>query len=349
MVDPGAPSSPRLRDPVAVADGADHGQHLALGDVGGAAHRLDPVDDRARSASSVASSFITIIILRHAHLPQHPRNDERARQEGNHDDPDDRNCENRHDGGEEQQREHADDGGREGTRRTACWRPAVTALGNARAMTRLSSSTIPTIVQIHGRLGTITRPHNKPRVNHGRDFAHRLTEFGRADDHVLAAWRKARRRLECAADDGEVMLEPGAGKNRRPRRRRPQYAPSTTAVGSRRRLPRTTTTSPNTWPAIVASAMMTTASRTAEFWPRLSGEPTRTTGRAYVMRSKSRLRPDGALARRYRRGRRRRRPWRGLTPQWRRTRRVKPKYKTRATRTLITFMIRMPLPGQRHD
>ena len=44
---------------------------------------------------------------------------------------------------------------------------AVTAPGNAAAMTTLSSNTIPTIVQTHGSPGTITRPHNKPRVNQG--------------------------------------------------------------------------------------------------------------------------------------------------------------------------------------
>ncbi len=91
---------------------------------------------------------------------------------------------------------------------------AVTALGNATAITTLSSSTIPTIVQTHGRPGTITRPHSKPRVNHGRDVAHRLTELGRADHHVLTAWRETRRRLERAADNGEIMLEPGAGHDR---------------------------------------------------------------------------------------------------------------------------------------
>ena len=62
MVDPVVALEAERGDPVAVADRADHGQQLALGDVGRAAHRLDALDDGA-ICSSVAPSFITIIMF----------------------------------------------------------------------------------------------------------------------------------------------------------------------------------------------------------------------------------------------------------------------------------------------
>ena len=63
MVDARRALEPQRGDPVAVADRADHGQQLALGEVGRAADRLDSLDDVRAICSSVAPSFITIIMF----------------------------------------------------------------------------------------------------------------------------------------------------------------------------------------------------------------------------------------------------------------------------------------------
>ena len=61
----------------------------------------------------------------------------------------------------------------------------------------------------------MTRPHNKPRVNHGVISPHRLAELGRSNEDVLTARGEAGWRIHRAADDDEVMVEPGARAHRR--------------------------------------------------------------------------------------------------------------------------------------